>query len=427
MTHTEYLERFSKSLALFSPGDPEAADELRTSLAEWQDAVGEHAPPAIEETCKRIQELLEGLESKDDAGATVEELSALLTALQDQASELESEGTDSDDGDPIDHELLGLFVASCETTLSDLEGEVLGAEKADDPAESIAGVRRTIHTFKGECGVLSLSVAQELCHRMETAIDQALEGNLHIPTDLILELVDWLRSYVDRLKHDNRAEPPQSQKLSDGIDAYLNGETPEQQSACRQASEESPDDRQRGSDSSRRRRAGDRRARELRDRGGLPREPPGVPLGGPVASRRCRGGDPRVRQGRPQRLRAHRPDLPLLPHDQGRGWLPEPDAGRRSRPHGRDPDGRPAQEELRVHDAHGGPDPPVLRCARPARGRTPGRGLHEPEGAQDADQGPQGGDRQPGFHGWRQRRSAPSGKTQEILGEPEESSAEPEP
>jgi two-component system chemotaxis sensor kinase CheA len=238
MTFTEHVEQFSKALALFAPGDESAAKELHDSLDAWRTSF-EEAPASLSTLHERVSGLIDRLgESEDDAA--LQELTELLAWMQQAAQQLDdglpaeqlaspplestAESNQAEpESDPIDHELMGLFVSSCETTLSDLEGEVLGAEKAEDPSDSIAGVRRTIHTFKGECGVLSLSVAQELCHRMETAIDLAMEDDRKFPADLVLDLVDWLRSYVDSLKTDNRAAPPASQALSDGIDSFLDG------------------------------------------------------------------------------------------------------------------------------------------------------------------------------------------------------------
>lgn len=241
MTLTEHVERFSKCLALFRPGDEEAARELRGAFDTSCGFAEESESFALRETHARIGALLDALLADAADELSFAELCRLLDWLQDAALQIDDGGdpealaspfadppaaeptrASRDSGDePIDQELLGLFVASCETTLSDLEGEVLGAEKAEDPGESIAGIRRTIHTFKGECGVLSLTVAQELCHRMETAIDLSLEGGRRVPVDLILDLVDWLRSYVELLRQDNLAAPPDSTALNAAVIAFL--------------------------------------------------------------------------------------------------------------------------------------------------------------------------------------------------------------
>lgn len=115
--------------------------------------------------------------------------------------------------DDADLELLQEWISECELSLESLEGEVVAIESTDDPSEVIAEIRRKIHTFKGECGVLSLNVAQKLCHEAESAIDEADSDGRPFPVDAILGLIDWMKGYVSQLADDPRAKAPAHEDL----------------------------------------------------------------------------------------------------------------------------------------------------------------------------------------------------------------------
>ncbi len=112
--------------------------------------------------------------------------------------------------EPADPELLAAWIAACESTIPELEhlavtAESEAAEGAPLGGETVADLRRRIHTLKGECGVLSLSEAQSLCHDLETLIDT---GGERFPTDAILALCDWMRALTNRLGSDPNADEP---------------------------------------------------------------------------------------------------------------------------------------------------------------------------------------------------------------------------
>ena len=103
-------------------------------------------------------------------------------------------------------ETVGLFISHGIGVLADLEEEVLSIEGSEKPAETIAGIRRTIHTLKAEYGVLNMSAAQKLCHQAETAIDVCVEHGKAFPVDLMLACVDLLKQFMERLTRDSSAE-----------------------------------------------------------------------------------------------------------------------------------------------------------------------------------------------------------------------------
>jgi chemotaxis protein histidine kinase CheA len=100
---------------------------------------------------------------------------------------------------------------------SELEEDVLAVEASEKPGDTIAGIRRTVHTLKAEFGVLNMTAPQKLCHQAETTIDAVIESARPFPVDALLQCIDLLKQFVDRLARDIKAEcgdvEPMLQKL----------------------------------------------------------------------------------------------------------------------------------------------------------------------------------------------------------------------
>jgi two-component system, chemotaxis family, sensor kinase CheA len=111
--------------------------------------------------------------------------------------------------DTIDPEMLAAWVTECGMNLGELEGNLVGDNSATHSPETLGDIRRRLHTFKGECGVLSLHTAQKLCHEAESSIDHCIATGQALPVDALLSLVDWLRTYVNSLSKDPRAKAPE--------------------------------------------------------------------------------------------------------------------------------------------------------------------------------------------------------------------------
>ncbi len=175
-------------LATLKEKDPQTLEELQglneiiQTLRAWMQADQPLDLEATSKLEKQIQTLLSSLQTE--------------TSLPQEDPPLED----------IDSELLGMFLSECRSSLQDLEETVLHLDETSEKndQEEISEARRTIHTFKGECGVIPLPRAQKLCHLAETMIDQEEE----FPVDPILGLIDWLRRYVDCLIEDPHSKPP---------------------------------------------------------------------------------------------------------------------------------------------------------------------------------------------------------------------------
>ncbi len=109
--------------------------------------------------------------------------------------------------EPADPELLLAWVASCESSLPEIEHLAVTAESHGLTPEAAADIRRRIHTLKGECGVLSLSEAQSLCHDLESIIDASADS---FPTESVLAVCDWMKSLAAALRSDPSAPEPDS-------------------------------------------------------------------------------------------------------------------------------------------------------------------------------------------------------------------------
>jgi len=124
--------------------------------------------------------------------------------------------------EPADPELLAAWIMSCESSLPELEHLAVTVEsQATGPAtirnETFADLRRRIHTLKGECGVLSLSEAQALCHDLESLIDESAD---HFPVDPTLALCDWMRTLTLRLGQDASVAEPDPAPVRRAIQAW---------------------------------------------------------------------------------------------------------------------------------------------------------------------------------------------------------------
>jgi len=128
-------------------------------------------------------------------------------------SPFRGEGDDSGSGEAIDSELLLSWVTECGHTLAELESQVVAVDSSGNTPEVLAEIRRRLHTFKGECGVLSLHAAQKLCHEAESCIDRCIADGQPLPIDAILGLIDWMRGYVADLARNARSPVPEHTAL----------------------------------------------------------------------------------------------------------------------------------------------------------------------------------------------------------------------
>lgn len=191
--------------------------ELSTDLGPVSDCL-EHAANLLKEIVYR--EAQDAQATLDLVRRGIEYAQRAVTADQEgkPLSEVGPMPYDADAQTPskaeaVDTELLQTWVNESGIALSELESQLVAGPDQEISAETTAEVRRRLHTFKGECGVLSLHVAQSLCHEAESSIDRCISESKPLPVDALLSLVDWLRGYVAALAKNANAPAPAHEEL----------------------------------------------------------------------------------------------------------------------------------------------------------------------------------------------------------------------
>ena len=112
----------------------------------------------------------------------------------------------SPDGEPTLHlnlendaELLREFINESVEHLQNIEEGVLVLEENPTDADTLNSIFRAFHTFKGGSGFMNLGAIQRLAHELESLLDCARTGKLHITSEvinLILEGGDTLKRFM---------------------------------------------------------------------------------------------------------------------------------------------------------------------------------------------------------------------------------------
>jgi len=208
MERSERLDALSWIVAAEGPLTGDVLAEIEEHLAQLEDAPGKgRGPRSIAE---RAEALVQSVRADPAWG---DELRGVLREL---VAHLQSPSGAPEPAVPPggpDPDILELFLASCSDGLDGLEASLLALESDLAGRVDLDDVRRTIHTLKGEYGVLSLDVAQTLYHQAEDAIDAAMSGGAELPTDALLQLVDWSRRYLAVLTRAPAASPPPHEAL----------------------------------------------------------------------------------------------------------------------------------------------------------------------------------------------------------------------
>lgn len=231
MSITSHIEDLAKAAALTDPQDLQGLVALQEKFEQLGKSTDSSSPAQIAELAISATKVIEQivLREVDDAHAAFTQIHSCIERAQklldnpERAAEITGDAPQSE----IDEELLNAWLSSCTDGLSDLEARVLEIEADGVTTERVGETRRIIHTIKGECGVLSLHIAQKLCHEAESLIDATIAANQTFPANPLLGLIDWMKSYVAALADSaNAAAPPHAQLL-----AQLSGESEESASA----------------------------------------------------------------------------------------------------------------------------------------------------------------------------------------------------
>jgi two-component system chemotaxis sensor kinase CheA len=104
----------------------------------------------------------------------------------------------------VDDDLLAAYVDQQISALSDMETAILTFEQNYDP-ESMAMLRRILHTMKGDAGVMGFGDIGSFCHAAEDCIGGDVSG---ISVDALLDIKDWLDKAVKAYAGDKKPQSP---------------------------------------------------------------------------------------------------------------------------------------------------------------------------------------------------------------------------
>lgn len=147
------------------------------------------------------------LRETDDTKAALENARRLVGELQ-ALVERATAPTEA-----IDAEILAAWVSSAGTTCDEASAAVVALPAEQIRGEAADAIKRTIHTFKGELGVLGLGAGQKLCHRVEECIAERLAAGAEFPVDAVLGLLDWIRAYAAALAKNANAPAPDAGEI----------------------------------------------------------------------------------------------------------------------------------------------------------------------------------------------------------------------
>lgn len=113
-----------------------------------------------------------------------------------------------------------LFRAEAHDALEAVTSRVLAGGSTRPTSDTLTEMMRVTHTLKGAAGTVGLDVMVELAHRLESAF--AALGREPSPwtpstADLIVEVTDGLRGYLDRLASDPASAAPIAERLREQI------------------------------------------------------------------------------------------------------------------------------------------------------------------------------------------------------------------
>jgi len=182
----------------------EQAEEILSRIAGHEVLARE---PRLLETTRRVRDKLHAARRSNKTPSkntvqqqlkAVEELSHALYTLAAEQSKAELRAfADAQNNalvlpPEVDEQILGEFLSNVRLTLEDLEQEIEAVRLGT--SESVAAVKRRIHTLKGESGMLGLVDLERILHKTETFLERPAPG--WDRADRLLLVRDWIGDAV---------------------------------------------------------------------------------------------------------------------------------------------------------------------------------------------------------------------------------------
>lgn len=109
----------------------------------------------------------------------------------------------------IVEDMLTTYVDEMDTLLSKLESAAMALESASNTEEALAEVRRVLHSIKGDSGMCGVAGVQNICHELESILDELYEQGCL--ADVLLKSKDWIEAVVRHLASTDIANAKEKQ------------------------------------------------------------------------------------------------------------------------------------------------------------------------------------------------------------------------
>ena len=214
------VDRLGEDLLLAELNDLSGLADLHTQLQRISETCATDGFPRMADAARATAALLEQI-IMDDVDNPPAALNAIVQTVQCFSSVASGELSDEDAALPsilglggpatpsagaaamerpalvfppnVDEEIFSEFLSLQDGVLEQLEERILNLETGD-PIEVLGGIKRTIHTLKGETAMLGLEEIEHLCHTVE---DILLSRPSLALADPLLQLRDWLQRAFD--------------------------------------------------------------------------------------------------------------------------------------------------------------------------------------------------------------------------------------
>jgi len=103
----------------------------------------------------------------------------------------------------VDYELFQAYINQQSLVFAEWERLCLKYESEDNKKETIAAIKRIVHTMKGEAGVLGLEIMASFCHDLEDYMEQAQI----IDADQLFDALDWCKEAIVYFSKKENAPP----------------------------------------------------------------------------------------------------------------------------------------------------------------------------------------------------------------------------
>ncbi|MBN2714777.1 MAG: chemotaxis protein CheA [Deltaproteobacteria bacterium] len=215
------VEQLAGTVLMADAGDIDSINAIARILNEIEALLNSETPDDVRKAIKRCQtacdKMLDGSLKNPERG--LNRLTDAVTHLQNVLSAPPAANTgelNSDDdagqlvlSEWVDESLFREFLANQKHVIEEIEGCILGIENGK--TDLIASMKRTIHTMKGEAGVLGLNDLERMCHGLEDYLDAEKEITAH--TEELLLVKDWISGAMEQYSQMLKPDPAAAEIL----------------------------------------------------------------------------------------------------------------------------------------------------------------------------------------------------------------------